>query len=167
MFKHYISVVFITFQSLVLIVDNQIQDKEILGKIVGITDGDTFKLLKKDSVLIKIRIANIDCPEKKQPYSEKAKQFTSQAIFNKNIKLESLKKDLYGRFICHVIYDDSLNLGHELLKQGLAWRYIKYSKDSYLKDLEDLARSNKVGLWQDEHAIPPWKWRDNKKKPKP
>ncbi|MEP1490443.1 MAG: thermonuclease family protein [Algibacter sp.] len=141
-----------------------IQEKTILGKVVAITDGDTFKLLTKDSTLIKVRLANIDCPEKKQPFSTKATQFTSEAIFGKNVKLEYLKKDRYGRFICNVIHKDSLNLSRELVKYGLAWHYVKYSKDKYLQTIEDEAKANKVGLWQDKNAIPPWEWRKNKKK---
>ncbi len=140
--------------------------KTIFGKVTAITDGDTFKLLTKDSTLIKVRIANIDCPEKKQAFSTKAKHFTSEAIFGKNVKLEYLKKDRYGRFICNVIYNDSLNLSNELLKQGLAWHYVKYSKDSNLQKLEDNAKSNKIGLWQNINTIPPWEYRSNKKKHK-
>ena len=65
----------------------------IQGKVVGVTDGDTFTLLDKDSVLIKVRLANIDCPEKKQPYSDKATQFTSDAIFGEMITIKKLKSD--------------------------------------------------------------------------
>ena len=130
---------------------------------MGITDGDTIKLLTIDSVLIKVRVANIDCPERKQPFSTKAKQFTSQQVFNKNVKLDFLKMDRYGRYICNVIYDDSLSLGKELLKNGFAWHYVKYSNNSTLQLLEDLARNNKVGLWEDPNAIPPWEWRSIKR----
>ncbi|MEW4923951.1 thermonuclease family protein [Algibacter sp. 2305UL17-15] len=134
------------------------------GKVTAITDGDTFKLLTKDSTLIKVRVANIDCPERKQPFSTKAKQFTSEAIFGKNVTLDYLKKDRYGRFICNVIYNDSLNLSHELVKHGFAWHYVKYSKDTYLQVLEDEAKVIKIGLWQDKNAMPPWEWRSHKKK---
>lgn len=136
----------------------------LVGKVVSVTDGDTFKLLTKDSTLIKIRLANIDCPERKQPFSKKAKQFVFDAIFSKMVTLNVLKKDRYRRYISNVIYDDSLSLCHELVKNGLAWHYRKYSKDSVLQALEDEARKNKLGLWQDKNATAPWEWRDLKKK---
>ena len=151
------------FILLFLIVLNSHSQEQIIGKVVAITDGDTFKLLTIDSTQIKVRLANIDCPERKQPFSTKAKQYASQAIFGKNVKLEYLKKDRYGRFICNVIYGDSLNLSYELVKHGLAWHYIKYSNDESLQALEDEAKKNKVGLWQDPNAIPPWDWRSNKR----
>ncbi|RZN83381.1 MAG: nuclease [Winogradskyella sp.] len=141
-----------------------VKKETIIGKVVGITDGDTFKLLTKDSTLIKVRLANIDCPESKQPFSKKAKQFVSDAIFSKMVTLKILKRDRYQRYISNVIYDDSLSLCHELVKNGLAWHYRKYSKDSILQALEDNARGNRLGLWQDKNAIAPWEWRDRKKK---
>jgi endonuclease YncB( thermonuclease family) len=134
----------------------------IIGKVIAITDGDTFKLLTKDSIQIKVRLANIDCPERKQPFSKKAKQFASNSIFGKMVTIHVSKKDRYGRSIANVLYNDSLNLSHELVKHGLAWHYIKYSKDKELQNLEDNAKANKIGLWLDPHAIAPWEWRKTK-----
>jgi micrococcal nuclease len=138
----------------------------IVGKVVGIMDGDTFKLITKDSTLLKVRLANIDCPEKKQPFSAKAKQFVSKAIFSRKVTIYVLKKDRYRRLIANVIYNDSLNLNHELVKNGLAWHYVKYSKDTMLQTFENTARIKKIGLWLDENPIAPWDWRINKKKKK-
>ena len=69
----------------------------LIGKVVGISDGDTFKLLVQDSILHKIRVANIDCPEKKQPFSNKAKQELSIMIFNKQVRVDYASKDRYVR----------------------------------------------------------------------
>ncbi len=138
--------------------------QDIQGKVVAITDGDTFKLLTQDSTLIRVRLANIDCPERKQAFSKRAKQFVSEAIFSKTVTLEVLSKDRYGRFIANVFYDDGCNLSKVLLKAGLAWHYIKYSNDDSLQALEDKARTDQKGLWADAHAIAPWQWRSRKKK---
>jgi endonuclease YncB( thermonuclease family) len=161
--KHWL--IFLLAISASLLVNSKSVNKEaIIGKVVAITDGDTFKLLTKDSTLIKVRLANIDCPERKQPFFKRAKQFVSDAIFSKTVTLNVLKKDRYRRYVSNVIYDDSLSLSHELVRNGLAWHYKKYSKDSLLQALEDNAKKNKVGLWQDKNAIPPWEWRDLRKK---
>jgi micrococcal nuclease len=140
------------------------QKETFVGKVTAITDGDTFKLLMKDSTLIRVRLANIDCPERKQPFSKRAKQFASDAIFGKNIEISVLKKDRYGRFIANVFYDNKKNLSKELLKAGFAWHYVKYSNDLTLQELEDAAKKNKEGLWQDKNSIAPWDWRANKKR---
>jgi endonuclease YncB( thermonuclease family) len=41
----------------------------VYGKVVSIADGDTFTMLRDNETTIKIRLACIDCPERKQPYS--------------------------------------------------------------------------------------------------
>ncbi|MFP4846084.1 thermonuclease family protein [Winogradskyella sp. PE311] len=158
-------IIFAFFVLLSIHIVISVSEKEtIKGKVTAITDGDTFKLLKKDSTLIRVRLANIDCPERKQPFSKKAKQFTSEAVFGKIIRIEVLKKDRYGRFIANVFYDDNKNLSKELLKAGYAWHFVKYSEDKTLQLLEDKASQDKIGLWQDPNAIAPWEWRSNKKK---
>lgn len=146
---------------LVLVLPNCL-GQVIQGKVVGVTDGDTFTLLLKDSTRIKVRLANIDCPEKKQPFSVRAKQFTSNAIFDKWISIKKLKSDRYRRYIAVVFFDDSLNLNQQLVKHGLAWNYVKYSKDTLLVEYEENARLRKLGLWQDKDPVAPWVWRDKK-----
>lgn len=138
--------------------------KTLTGKVISITDGDTFKLLTQDSIQHQVRLANIDCPERKQAFYNNAKEFLSKAIFGKEVTLHILKKDRYKRLVATVLYEDNKNINHELLIHGLAWHFVKYSNDKTLQKLEDTARKNKVGLWQDPHAIAPWEWRDNKKK---
>ena len=133
-------------------------DTTMAGKVVGITDGDTFRLFLADSSIVKIRIAGIDCPERKQPFSTRAKQFTSTAIFSKEVKVAIQNKDRYGRYIADVFYDRK-NLGEALLENGMAWHYVRYSSDKKLQQLEDKARAGKVGLWADKNAVPPWEWR--------
>lgn len=42
------------------------------GKVVGITDGDTVKVLRSDThIQVKIRLAGIDTPEEKQAFGQK------------------------------------------------------------------------------------------------
>jgi len=67
-------------------------------------------------------------------------------------------KDRYGRYIAQVHYGRK-DLGKELLRNGMAWHYVRYSSDKNLQQLEDRARAAKVGLWVDENAVPPWEWR--------
>ncbi|MDC7997033.1 thermonuclease family protein [Gilvibacter sediminis] len=115
--------------------------------------------MTKDSVTHKIRLASIDCPERKQPFSTKAKGFASEAIFGKEVRVKTQGKDRYGRYIGWVYYDEGKILNEELLKNGLAWHYRKYSKDQNLQKMEDTAREQKLGLWADKTPIPPWEWR--------
>ena len=135
----------------------------ITGKVIKIADGDTFTiLLQHDNFKVRVRLVSIDCPEKKQPFSKKAKQFLSQLIFEKKVKVYYHKKDRYGRVLGEV-YIGNINVNEEMLKAGYAWHFKKYSKDKHLAELETLARKQKKGLWADPNPIPPWEWRKRKK----
>lgn len=126
-------------------------------KVIGITDGDTFTLLR-DKTTIKVRLAEIDCPERKQPFGSRAKQALSDKIFGKEVKLEGEKKDRYGRTIATVVLDDR-NINLEMVKDGFAWQYKQYSKSKEFEEAEKEARDNKIGLWVDADPVPPWEFR--------
>jgi micrococcal nuclease len=103
------------------------------GKVVSVSDGDTIKVLK-DGQQVKIRLAAIDCPEKKQPYGQKAKQFTADMVAGKVVKIWEIDTDRYGRIVGFVFIGDK-NLNKELLRAGLAWHYKQYSRDPELAKL--------------------------------
>ena len=69
------------------------------GNVIAITDGDTIKILTSDKQQIKVRLANIDSPEKKQPYGQKAKQILSDKIYGKKVTVEKVTTDRYKRMI--------------------------------------------------------------------
>ncbi|MGH7257019.1 MAG: thermonuclease family protein [Nitrospiraceae bacterium] len=113
----------------------------------------------RDGKAEQIRLNGIDCPEKKQPFGTRAKQFTSQEAFGKEVTVKEVGRDRYGRTLAEVILPDGRSLNQELLKAGLAWWFRKYSKDIGLGDLEDEARLANRGLWADKNPVPPWEWR--------
>jgi endonuclease YncB( thermonuclease family) len=130
--------------------------------VVKVADGDTITVLK-DRKQIKIRLYGIDCPEKRQDFSKRAKQFTSALVFGKQVKVEPVTTDRYGRTVAWVSVDGK-SLNRELIKAGLAWWFKKYAPDD--KDLEELeieARKAEVGLWVRSDAIPPWEYRKSRR----
>lgn len=131
---------------------------ELRARVVGVKDGDTITILHQRRPLT-IRVANIDCPELRQPFGSLAKQLTSQLVFGKMIRVEAKRRDRYGRIVGLIILDDGQNLSEQLVKAGLAWWYRKYSTDEILMKLEAEARSAKRELWIDPNAIPPWEFR--------
>jgi endonuclease YncB( thermonuclease family) len=127
------------------------------GKVVSVADGDTFTLLTKEKKQIKVRLHGIDCPEKRQDYGTKAKQFTSEAVFNKWITVEQTDIDRYGRVIA-IVPIEGTTLNEMLLRNGLAWHYCKYDRQEYWHYLQDSAKSVKVGLWEIP-GVAPWEYR--------
>jgi micrococcal nuclease len=138
------------------------QELSFSGKVVGVADGDTIVVLKvagDTKTPIKVRLHGIDCPEKAQAFGQKAKQFTSQMVYGKKVRVEVKDTDRYGRTVGEVfIGTDSLN--RKLVQNGLAWWYRRYAPhDGELGALEKDARSNRRGLWADAAPIPPWDFR--------
>jgi endonuclease YncB( thermonuclease family) len=131
------------------------------GKVVGVMDGNTIKVLKYGKQ-VKIRLAAIDCPEKGQPWSKRAKQFTSLLVLNKTVVVELVDEDPYGSIVAWVFFEE-INISKALLRAGLAWHYRQYSSDSLLTALEMEARVAKKGLWSEPYPVPPWVWRKMKK----
>jgi micrococcal nuclease len=131
------------------------------GKVVSITDGDTITVMD-NGVPEKIRLNGIDCPEKGQPFGNRAKQFTGDMVFGKIVTIKEHGKDKYGRTIGDVLLPGGKNINKELVKAGLAWWYHQYSNNKELAQLEQEAKSSKRGLWSDSNPVPPWNWRHNK-----
>lgn len=133
------------------------------GKVTAIKDGDTFGVLYKGRE-IRIRLAHIDCPEKKQAFGTKAKQLASDLCFGKTVEVRVQgKPDRYGRLIAEIITDEGVNVNKELVKNGLAWHYKKYSNVNEYAQLEIEARNKKNGLWSELNPIAPWVWRKTPK----
>lgn len=146
--------------SLIIVVGQSI----ISGKVVRIADGDTFTLLNEENKQVRVRLYGIDCPENKQDFSQVAKKFTSDKIFEKVVKVEVQNMDHYGRIVGIVILPDRKILNEELLKAGLAWHYKYYDKTEKFAKLERIAKQGKVGLWRHKNPIPPWDFRKIKRK---
>ncbi len=137
-------------------------DKEIQGKVIKIADGDTFTLIFENDFDVRVRLNGIDCPEKSQPFSKRAKQALSDFIFAKMVVVRYKNKDGYGRVLGDV-FVDGLHINKEMLKLGLSWHYKRYSDDVELDSLERDARQNRRGLWSEKNPIPPWEWRKGKR----
>jgi micrococcal nuclease len=135
---------------------------QIKGKVVAITDGDTFVLLNEKKEQVKIRLHGIDAPEKKQDFGTAAKNYLSSLIYNKEITIEYKNLDRYGRTI-GIVFIEELNVNEKMLEEGMAWHFKKYDKNSDWAALEDKAKEGKKGLWVLSNAIAPWEWRNRKK----
>ncbi len=113
----------------------------------------------------RIRLHGIDCPEKRQAFGNRAKQFTSTLVFGKTVTVQFVDRDRYGRTVAEVLLPDGRSLNRELVRAGFAWWYWRYAPDDEtLAQLEREARGAQRGLWADPHAVPPWEWRIMRKR---
>lgn len=147
----------------ILVFTTACNKQETLYKVVKIKDGDTVELLSPDHQNITVRLAEIDCPEKSQAFGQAAKQFTSDLCFGKMVKLIGNQHDRYGRTVAQIVLENGININYEIVKNGYAWQYLTYSHNMELAGLEQHARENKLGLWQDANPTPPWNFRKGEK----
>ena len=88
------------------------------GKVIKIADGDTLTLLVNNKQH-KIRLSDLDTPERKQPFGTKAKQALSDLAFGKQARVVEITTDRYGRIVGRV-YVDETDVNRELVAQGFA-----------------------------------------------
>ena len=130
-----------------------------LCRVVGVSDGDTITVRCGEAQPLRVRLAGIDCPEKRQAFGKKAKARTAELAMKQDVDLKDLGKDRYGRTLGEIKLPDGRMLNHLLVAEGLAWHYTKYSKDATLARLEDAAKKGRLGLWAEKATVAPWTFR--------
>lgn len=132
------------------------------GIVIVVIDGDTV-LFKPDSyraasrAFLKIRLANIDAPEKNQPYGDDATRALSALVLNQRVEVTTVAIDAYGRTIAQLQQGD-LQVNTELVRRGMAWASA-YRRNAELKAVQRDAQQAPRGLWQGAEPVPPWMWR--------
>ncbi|MDK4565260.1 thermonuclease family protein [Kingella kingae] len=133
-------------------------------RVVGISDGDTFKCLTNDKTQVRVRLNSIDAPEKSQVFGQRAKNALSNMIFNKTVSLSFKNTDRYGRIIADVSVAGN-HVNKSMIVSGFAWVYREYvpaaERSEYL-ELEAQAKAARRGLWADPNPIYPSQFRRKK-----
>lgn len=158
-----------------LLVVSPASGHQLTGRVVAVADGDTITVLDAARRQIKVRLAGIDAPERKQPYGTRAKQHLSGLVFGKVVEVDWEKRDRYGRIIGTVLAPDGIcaaadcaktvDAGLAQLSAGFAWHYKQYAKEQPRVERERYAAAEteahlrRLGLWADPHPTPPWEWR--------
>lgn len=142
--------------------DKDLPTANFAGKVVKIVDGDTVDVLWLGKP-IRVRLAHIDCPERGQPFYKKAKDFAGNLCFNKEVNVINKGQDRNQRIIGEIELPDGILMNEEMVRNGFAWHFVKYSDNERIHELETDARTARNGLWADASPTPPWEWRTKKK----
>lgn len=134
-----------------------------LATVIGISDGDTLTVLKPNKQQVKIRLAGIEAPERRQPFGMLSKQSLSDLCFGAEAEVRPQVKDRYRRVVAQVKCD-GIDANAAQVHGGMAWVYRKYAKDQSLYILQHDAWIERRGLWSDPSPIPPWEFRNYRRK---
>jgi len=166
--------------------------RSLVGRVVAVNDGDTFRLRHLPSPLssgryegklsentIALRIAAVDAPETAKfgkpgmPLGEEAKEFTRQCLLNRRVKVRCYARDQYGRIVGTVRYGPwRRDLSTQLLRRGLASVYRQagavYGERALEKwdALEAAAQKQRLGIWSQgvDKAVLPSEFKAKQKK---
>lgn len=125
--------------------------------IVGVSDGDTLTVFG-DRKTMKIRLANIDAPEKRQPFGKVSKLSLSAICYGRAATVDVQSVDRYGRSVA-TVRCNGVDASRAQVERGMAWVYPKYNVDQSLPAVEMSARSAQRGLWMDAMPVAPWEFR--------
>jgi endonuclease YncB( thermonuclease family) len=129
-----------------------------LWRVVSVHDGDTLRAIDEGKVEQRIRLHGIDAPERGQPFGNVARDRLAALTMGKAVAVDVEDVDRYGRTVAR-LEADSLDVGRQMVADGLAWHYTRYSDDERLAAAQREARAARRGLWRDPAPVAPWEWR--------
>jgi endonuclease YncB( thermonuclease family) len=130
------------------------------GRVVEVTDGDTYDVRRSGGGVATVRLYGVDAPETSQPYGARATKAARRYVGGERVRVLVEDVGRYGRTIGRLEVDGG-RLGELLVGDGLAWHYERYAPQATeLARLERRARRAERGLWSQSDPVPPWAWRD-------
>ncbi|EFL2250809.1 thermonuclease family protein [Escherichia coli] len=138
---------------------------EIQGKVIRVLDGDTIEVKTLPAkivvyeVPIRVRLINIDAPEKKQPFGRWSRNQLKALLAGQSVTVSYTQTDRYGRIVGRVFTTNGTEASRFMVQSGAAWVYERYNTDKSLPALQREAQEQKRGLWADTNPVPPWEWR--------
>ena len=126
-------------------------------KVEKIIDGDTV-YGSLNGKTYKIRLTEIDAPERDQPFGRESKVFLRKLLKDGEFNADISGQDKYGRYLAR-LYDNGVDVNREMVSEGLAWVYDYYVTDKTFYQNQQEAQELKKGLWSKRYPAPPWEWR--------
>lgn len=179
------NVVRITFLSVLLYASHVMADPHLIGKVVGVSDGDTVTILDANNNQHNIRMFAIDAPEtscyfktpsprdelcieKSQPFGKASKKNLSRLIFGKTVTVVQGQGKSYGRIV-GTIFLGNQDINLQQVRDGYAWHYTYFARNQdkqtrrVYEESQRLAKQEYRGLWGDKNPVAPWDYRKNGK----
>lgn len=131
---------------------------QFTARVIAVLDGDTVMAVSNSGPPVKVRLADIDAPEKEQPEGIAAKKSLSELVLHKQVSMNAQATDIYGRLVAHLTVDGR-SVNEEQLRRGMAWEYSNYHSNKTYVALQNGAQQAKRGLWAGAEIMEPAQWR--------
>lgn len=136
------------------------------AKVIHVTTADSLTVMDMYAVSITLALHGVAAPAPGQNHAEEAAAYARDRAFGQPVSVRELGVDSKGRIDSLVTLMDGLSLNADLVANGWAWidrDDCRVEECGGWIQLEDKARRERLGLWQDKHPVPPWEWRARKK----
>lgn len=121
--------------------------KTIDARVTRVSDGDTIDVIPAgERRPIRVRVFGIDTPERREPFSTRARNHTRVLVFDKAVRVTGESVDRYGRLVARVRIGD-VDLALDLLRAGLACHFTRFSDDRDYARAQATARTTGAGFW--------------------
>lgn len=127
--------------------------------VVGVSDGDTFTVINRDKLQLRIRVYGIDAPEKGQAFGNLAKQALSSYIAGREVEIDVQSQEKWGRFVAKVYTPEGEDVALLMLRSGMAWHYAHFDGTQEYADVQADASRAGIGLWTETNPMAPWDYR--------
>lgn len=129
------------------------------GKVMSVIDGDSIVVFNQFHKSLTVQLKGVDAPELAQKFGNTACEQLRERIAGKIVKLVLDEPDEFGRQTAEVLLDDeSMNVW--MIRAGCGWHNWKFDPDPAKALAEKTARSQRIGLWANDHPISPWDWKN-------
>lgn len=137
----------------------------VLCLVLRVADGDTLSAQCPTDLqgngspsAVKLRLAEIDAPEKGQAFGQRSKRSLEQLCLGQVAQVRARQTDRYGRWVAYVRCRGQ-DVNSAQISLGMAWVYEAYAHDPQLLHQQQQAQMGSIGLWVDAHPTPPWEFR--------
>jgi len=131
---------------------------QFTARVIAVFDGDTVMAVSNSGPPVKVRLADIDAPEKEQPEGIASKKSLSELVLHKQVSMNVQATDIYGRLVAHLTVDGR-SVNEEQLRRGMAWEYSNYHSNKTYIALQSEAQQARRGLWAGAEIMEPAQWR--------
>ena len=105
----------------------------------------------------------IQAPRPGQPFGAAATEAAGRICKGKRLRVAARSAGPEGRITGSVVAEGKetsgrQDVGRALIRLGLAWQDQRKPSSAQLRSLEQEARREEVGLWQQASPTPPWSW---------
>lgn len=132
------------------------------AKVTEVQSGNTIVVSNINRPL-KVRLKGIAPPEAGQPFSDAAREHLKALVMDKAVFVEYT--DLSDGYLQAKVSLNQVDISSQMLRDGVVWydRSSDYALSAADRDFyarcEEAARTEKRGLWNDQHPIAPWEFR--------